>query len=126
MQCGSELQAEQKFCMKCGASVSQQAATPAQPQSQPEPVKPAPKRPVVRPDSHMGKAIAALIFFWPLGIPALVNATKVDNLWDRGATTEARAASDRADNYGGWGIALGIIIPIVYFVVYFIILAVCL
>ena len=121
-QCGVELQAGQRFCSACGASVNSQP----QPQPQPQPVRPTPNKSVVRPDSHMTKAIVRMFFFWPLAIAALVNATKVESLWNQGATTEALVASRRADSFGTWSIVLGVIIPIVYFVVYFIILAACL
>ena len=121
-QCGVELQAGQRFCSACGASVNSQP----QPQPQPQPVRPTPNKSVVRPDSHMTKAIVGMFFFWPIAIPALINATKVESLWNQGATTEALAASRRADSFGTWSIVLGVIIPIVYFVVYFIILAACL
>lgn len=119
-QCGVELQAGQRFCSACGASVNSQS------QPQPQPVRPTPNKSVVRPDSHMTKAIVGMFFFWPLAIAALVNATKVESLWNQGATTEALVASRRADSFGTWSIVLGVIIPIVYFVVYFIILAACL
>lgn len=48
------------------------------------------------PRNYLGAAIFSLIFFWPLGIPSLVNALRVDKYWFAGYHEEAEIASRRA------------------------------
>lgn len=60
-------------------------------------------------ESHLIKAIVSFFFFWPLGIAALVNAFKVDNLVAVRDYNQAMICSQKADKYAKLGITLGII-----------------
>ncbi|MBO7197406.1 MAG: CD225/dispanin family protein [Tidjanibacter sp.] len=51
------------------------------------------------PKNYLGWAIFTLIVFWPLGIPAIVNAAKVDKYWLAGYEQEAISAARRAKNW---------------------------
>ena len=62
-----------------------------------------------RPNNYLGKAIAALILCWPFGIPAIINAAKVNSLWDQGKQNEAMEASQKAAKFAKIAIILGII-----------------
>ena len=79
----------------------------------------------VQPSNSMGSAIAALILFWPLGIPAIINATKVNSLWAQGQYEAAHTASAKAAKFGRIGVIVGValqILNILYVFLYFIIM----
>lgn len=76
-----------------------------------------------RPDNCLGKAIAALILCWPFGIPAIINAAKVNSLWDQGKQNEAIEASQKAAKFAKISIILGII-SIVLSTIYYIVVLV--
>lgn len=61
----------------------------------------------VRPSSSLVSAIAALILYWPMGIPAVIYAVRVDPLWKNGLHTEARVASATAAKLGLIGVIIG-------------------
>ena len=70
-----------------------------------------------KPSNHLGYAIFAYLFFWPLGIPALVNAVKVNKLWYAGNYQGAIVASEAAKKWAGIAKIIGIVnIVIAYFV----------
>jgi hypothetical protein len=49
------------------------------------------------PNNHLAMAIiVTLLCCWPLGIPAIVNATKVSRLWSQGRYDEAQQSANRA------------------------------
>jgi hypothetical protein len=62
------------------------------------------------PPSNLGWAIAALILFWPLGIPALINATRVESQWYRGDAAGAMASSANARRFGVWAIGVSVVL----------------
>lgn len=48
------------------------------------------------PDNYLVWAILSTILCcWPLGIPAIVNATKVEKLWNEGNKEEAKQKSEK-------------------------------
>lgn len=77
-----------------------------------------------RPVNNLGKAIAAIVLFWPCGIPALINATKVDRLYNKANYEAALNASRQAGKWGKIGIIIGIILGAInlafLFVIYFV------
>ena len=73
-----------------------------------------------RPVNNLGKAIAAIVLFWPCGIPALINATKVDRLYNEANYEAALNASRQAGKWGKIGIILGAINLAFLFVIYFV------
>ncbi len=68
------------------------------------------------PDSHMAWAIVStLLCCWPFGIPAIVNAAKVDKLWYNGHHQAAIEASNNAKKWANISAILAIIFYILYF-----------
>jgi hypothetical protein len=94
----------------------------AQPTQPPAPLTP---QPVAKPvmtivPNHMVMAVISLFFFWPLSIPAIINANKVNMLLMQNDVEGARTASKRAKKWSLWAygvtifaIVLGIIAAIV-------------
>ena len=62
-----------------------------------------------KPQNYLGKAIAGVILCWPFGLPGIINAAKVNSLWDQGRLEEAVAASESAAKWSRVAIILGII-----------------
>ncbi|MGF0313095.1 CD225/dispanin family protein [Rhodococcus sp. IEGM1428] len=52
------------------------------------------------PSSNAGWAVVAVIFFWPLAIPAFNHALKVHPLWMMGDVQGAEYSSNRAGFFG--------------------------
>ena len=124
--CGQHLNAGMCFCPACGTKVVQPSqpeavVTPVEepkPVIVPEPVcapevesvkAPAKPKPAC-PPNYLGKAIAALVLFFPFGIPALVSAIKVNNLYAEERYAEAIFASENASRKGTLGIVFGAVI----------------
>jgi len=61
------------------------------------------------PPSHLAMAIITAMFFWPLGIPAIINAAKVDRMIFMGDYAGAQHASTQAKKWSMWalGVAIG-------------------
>jgi hypothetical protein len=51
------------------------------------------------PKNYLGWAIFTLLICWPFGIPAIVNAVKVDKYWLAGYYDESRRAAKKARNW---------------------------
>ena len=76
--------------------------------------------------NHLGWAIAGLLLFWPLGIPALVKCVEVAPLWYQGDYRGAEDSSRAAKSWGKAGVIAGavlygllIVLMIVYVVFIF-------
>ena len=69
-----------------------------------------------RPNNYLGLAIACILFCWPLGIPAIINAAKVNRLWDEGKNEQAKSASESAHRFGKIGLIVGIIVNALYLI----------
>jgi hypothetical protein len=54
------------------------------------------------PNSHLVWAVFSIFFCLPFGILAIINATKVSNLWALGQYPEAHAAADSARKFAVW------------------------
>lgn len=74
-------------------------------------------------DNNMTMSIVSIFLFWPLAIPAIINASKVNPLVQQGDIMGAQAAAAESKKWSklalivgliGW--AIGIICCIVYFV----------
>jgi hypothetical protein len=75
------------------------------------------QKPAVQPSNHLAFAIVSTILFcWPFGIPAIVNASKVNRLWDQGQYNEAYAASARAKKWSVTALVFDIIFWVFYFI----------
>jgi uncharacterized membrane protein len=60
-------------------------------------------------DNNMVLSIVALFFFWPIAIPAVAAAAKVNGLAARGDHAGAQAAADRARRFATVALALGLV-----------------
>jgi len=74
------------------------------------------------PPSHLAMAIMAVIVFWPVGLPAIINAAKVDRFLFTGNFAAADKASTKAAKFSkiAFGVAIGLFV--LYVVVYTIII----
>jgi|GEM_PF-1338044 len=60
------------------------------------------------PPNHFTWAILSLIFFcWPLGIPAIVYANRVNEKWAAGDQVGALSSSQSAKDFATWATAVG-------------------
>jgi hypothetical protein len=73
------------------------------------------------PPNHFTWAILSLIFFcWPLGIPAVVYANRVNEKWAAGDHAGAKSSSDSAKDFATWATVVGCLIyfsSFIYFIV---------
>lgn len=77
-------------------------------------------------DNNMTMSIVSLFLFWPLAIPALMNASKVNPLLQRGDYAGAQAAAVESKKWSKLALIVGLIawgISIVCCVVYAIAIA---
>ncbi|WP_431471277.1 CD225/dispanin family protein [Nonlabens sp. SCSIO 43208] len=77
------------------------------------------QRPVGQPPkTYLAESIiVTIICCWPLGIPAIVNAAKVDRLWNQGMYNESRQASEKAKQwciYSAIGAAVFIVLYLLF------------
>jgi len=72
-----------------------------------------------QPHSNLGYAIAALALFFPLGIPAIIRATKVNRTWAAGDKERAWQLSLSARRLGRTGMIIGIVFYAIYMVACF-------
>jgi hypothetical protein len=61
------------------------------------------------PSSQIGWAVVALLFCWPLAIPAFIYSSRVESAWYRGDVDGARRASDNARTCGIVALVIGIV-----------------
>jgi hypothetical protein len=71
----------------------------------------------VRPYNYLAWAILSIFLFWPTGIAAIINATKVDPAWQMGNAPLAQEHSNKAKKFS----LIGTIIGSVCFVIWVII-----
>ena len=51
----------------------------------------------MKPNSYLAWSIVSIFLFWPLGIGAIRNATKVDPAWQMGNAALAQEHSNKAE-----------------------------
>lgn len=67
-------------------------------------------------ESHMAKAILSTLFCClPLGVVAIINASRVSTALSNGNDQEAREYSAKADKWGNVSIVVGLIVGVLYF-----------
>jgi len=71
----------------------------------------------LKPNDYLAWSIVSIFLFWPLGIAAIINATKVDPAWQMGNAAMAQEHSKKAKMFS----MIATIIGAVGFVIYFII-----
>jgi hypothetical protein len=59
-------------------------------------------------DNNMTMSIVAIFLFWPLAIPAIINASKVNPLVEQGDYAGAQAAAAESKKWSKWALIAGI------------------
>ncbi|MGC5021720.1 CD225/dispanin family protein [Micromonospora sp. DT47] len=60
-------------------------------------------------NNNMTMSIVGIFFFWPLAIPAIINASKVNPLLQQGDYAGAQAAAAESKKWSKWALIIGII-----------------
>jgi hypothetical protein len=60
-------------------------------------------------DNNMTMSIVSLFLFWPLAIPALINASKVNPLLQQGNYAGAQAAANESRKWSKLAIIIGLV-----------------
>jgi hypothetical protein len=68
------------------------------------------------PPGHLGWAIVALLFFWPLAIAAFINYSRVESSWYRGDVDASLRASAAVKRYGVIALCVGLAIVVLWVV----------
>jgi hypothetical protein len=72
-----------------------------------------------KPNNHLALAIISTILCcWPFGIPAIINAVKVDNLWLSGHQDEACEAAAKAKKWSIVSMVCALVFWIIYVIIY--------
>jgi hypothetical protein len=72
-----------------------------------------------KPDNNLVMAIIVTVLCClPLGIVAIINASKVDSLWTEGKHEEARAMAAKAKQWSIYAVIVGVIVLALYFFLY--------
>ncbi|MFR9780392.1 CD225/dispanin family protein [Micromonospora sp. MS34] len=71
---------------------------PGYPQQQPPPI-----------DNNMTMSIVSIFLFWPLAIPAIINASKVNTLVQQGDYAGAQAAAAESKKWSKWAVIVGLV-----------------
>ena len=75
------------------------------------------------PPNHLTWAILSLIFFfWPLGIPAIVYANRVNDKWIAGDHAGAQSASNSAKDFATWATLVGCVSYFLGFIYFFVVM----
>ncbi|TCB97526.1 CD225/dispanin family protein [Micromonospora zingiberis] len=67
-----------------------------------------PSQPPQQIDNNMTMSIVAIFLFWPLAIPAIINASKVNPLLQQGDFAGAQAAATESKKWSKWALIVGI------------------
>lgn len=74
------------------------------------------------PETHLAKAIiVTLLCCWPFGIPAIINAANVNNLYLQGRYQEAEEASRNANKWANVSLWVGVGVTVLYLIFYFVV-----
>ncbi|MEW2440778.1 CD225/dispanin family protein [Micromonospora marina] len=60
-------------------------------------------------DNNMTMSIVAIFLFWPLAIPAIINASKVNPLIQQGDYAGAQAAAAESKKWSKWALIVGVV-----------------
>lgn len=94
--CGAPISENHRFCPECGEKITIEMGE-INPNSQ---VSPQTTHSQTPPENYLIWAILATIFCcWPFGIPAIINASKVDSAFNRGDYAGAKEYSRKAKKW---------------------------
>ena len=75
----------------------------------------------VKPNNYLAWSILSIFLYWPLGIVAIINATKVDPAWQMGNAAMAQEHSNKARKFSMIATIIGavgfVIIGIYFFII---------
>ena len=71
----------------------------------------------VKPNNYLAWSIASIILFWPLGIAAITNATKVDPAWQMGNAAMAQEHSNKAKMFSMIATIIGAVWSVISFII---------
>lgn len=71
-----------------------------------QPGHPPPPPPV---DNNMTMSIVAILLFWPLAIPAIIQASRVNPLLQQGDYAGAQAAAAESRKWSKWALIVGLV-----------------
>lgn len=69
-------------------------------------------------DNLVWAILCTVLCCLPLGIVAIVKATKVNTLWAQGYKAEARRASEDAKKYAIWGMVISLVVNVISMLLY--------
>lgn len=72
-------------------------------------MRPGPPSPPAVPN-HLPWLIACIVLFWPLAIPGIINASRVNARAAAGDYQGAKIASDKAATWATWATVLGVLL----------------
>jgi hypothetical protein len=77
-------------------------------------------------DNNMTMSIVSIFLFWPLAIPAIINASKVNPMLQQGDYAGAQAAAAESKKWSKLALIIGLIswaVSIICCIIYFVVLA---
>ncbi len=124
--CGRQATTSERFCSSCGHELALDAGPGTEETAGADPSRltsvvetpPPPPGSSTPPDNHLAKAIiSTIICCMPLGIVAIVHASRVNGRFLAGDIAVAELNAKKANDWGNWSIALGFIGGLLYFIV---------
>ncbi|MEV4757382.1 CD225/dispanin family protein [Micromonospora sp. NPDC049559] len=85
-----------------------------------------PSQPPPQIDNNMTMSIVSIFLFWPLAIPAIINASKVNPLLQQGDWAGAQAAAAESKKWSKLALIIGLIgwaISIICCIIYVVVIA---
>lgn len=122
-QCGESNLDHASFCSKCGASLpigesfqnaQEQRVETAAGYSNSQYPPHSPQKPPMPPTYLWQAIVVTIVCCLPLGIPAIVNASQVENRYFQGNYEGAMRSSRNAKNFSLWALIIGIIVQLGY------------
>ena len=111
--CGAPISENHQFCPECGEKITIEMGE-INPNSQ---VSPQPTHSQIPPENYLIWAILATIFCcWPFGIPAIINASKVDSAFNRGDYAGAKEYSRNAKKWTIVSAVVGCTVVLLYII----------
>lgn len=111
--CGAPISENHRFCPECGEKITIEMGE-INPNSQ---VSPQPTHSQTPPENYLIWAILATIFCcWPFGIPAIINASKVDSAFNRGDYAGAIEYSRNAKKWTIVSAVVGCTVVLLYII----------
>ena len=71
----------------------------------------------VKPNNYLAWSVVSIILFWPLGIAAIINATKVDPAWQMGNAAMAQEHSNKAKRFSMIATIIGAVCFVIQFII---------